>query len=335
MEWKINYIKPASLKEIYLLPLILPSIFVTLFTGYIIFVNFKKNPLLIFLSLIILTITLLVELFIFFEHKKKKESLKKFEEFLKNIREIKDEEKDRKLIIKFFLNKPCDKLKIKSGKIFIERYIFSSGKHKQVVTNYKIKENKNYEFHDTPQIEFEIERKKTLGYLEKEHGIIESPGIILEGNFGKKFIILFSDDTLKEKITLRENLLNLDNGIKAYLEVHNITDNIIKMFLSVFKKEKARSFKVEIEWINKINRKNPYIFRETVLKTEETGGHEIIYHFEKDKNKKIYIFPEFYFPEKIRLLKITKGENFEIFLKLSADIPLSPDKSIKTEFKFD
>lgn len=334
MEWKINYIKPPSLKEIYLFPIGIISIFITLFTIYIIFINLKKSTLFYFL-LIFMIILFLVDLFIFIDYRRKKESLKKFEKFLKNIKEIKDEIKDEKILIKIFLNKPFNKLKIKSGKIFIERYILSSGKHTQVVTNYKIYEYKNYEFHNNSQIEFEIRRKKTVGYLEKKEGIIESEGAILEGNFGKKFIFLFSDDTFKEKFYIREKILNLENGIKTYLEVLNITDNIIKMFLSVIKKEKARSFKVEIEWVNKRRKKPPSIIRETILKAEEIGSYEINYDFEKIKDKNIYIFPEFYFPEKMKLLKVSRCENLDIFLKLSADIPLLPDKSIKTEFKFE
>ncbi|MEO0303115.1 MAG: hypothetical protein ABIM76_05015 [candidate division WOR-3 bacterium] len=334
MEWKINYIKPYKFQEEYIPFILIISLPLTILIIYIIFAKFEIGApfLIIFLFIIF---SLFFDFWVLLNLIQKKKALKWFDDLLKNIKKIETEEKDKKLLIKLILNKPFNRLKIKSGEIFIERYIVSTGKSSHIVTKYRINEHKKYEFNNNSQIEFEIERRKVLGYLEKERGFIEGSGIILEGIFKKKFIILFSDDTLKEKFRLKENILTLQNSIRAYLEVLSITEREIKMYLSITNKEKARSFKVEIEWVNKMNIRNPYIVRELISRNEDVGSYEINYKlFEKD-DKNIYIFPEFYFPEKIKLLKIAKSKNFKIFLKLSADFPLSPDKTIKTEITFE
>ncbi|MEN3044131.1 MAG: hypothetical protein ABDH37_02795 [Candidatus Hydrothermales bacterium] len=277
--------------------------------------------------------SLLFELFIILDHFFKNKTTDWVDFFLKNIIEIKTSEDNENFLIKFVLRKKIKKLKIMSGNIVIERYMEVS-KVPVVVTKYRIYEEKKYEFKDVSEFEIGIKKGKTLGYLDSKGGVVDGPGFILNCPYMRRALFLFTDDTVMEEFKLKEDVLKLKNEINVYSNLLEVKDGEVIFHVSVFDKGKARVIKLEIEWIYKNDLINPHIFRETISNLEEVGSYEIKYDLKIFKDKNIYVFNDFYFPEKVNFLKLTKKRKWKIFLKLSADLPFYVDKSVKTEFVF-
>ncbi|MEN3045924.1 MAG: hypothetical protein ABDH49_02925 [Candidatus Hydrothermales bacterium] len=276
---------------------------------------------------------MLFEFFTILDHFFKNKAIDWVDSFLKNIGEIKTSEERENFLIKFVLRKKVKKIKITSGEIFIERSLEES-KVPKVVTRYRVCDEKRYEFKNVSEFEVKVKKGKALGYLDSKGGVIESPGFVLSCPYLRKALFLFTDDTFIEKFKLKEDGLNFKNELSVHANLLEVRGGEAIFHVSLFNKGKAKSLNLEIEWIYKGDSINPHIFRETISNLQEAGSYEIRYDLKISKDRNIYVFNDFYFPEKVNFLKITEKSNWKIFLKLKANLPFEVDKSVKTEFVF-
>ena len=327
-EWKINNFTDIKLKERFILTIAVVSVSITIFIMILVLSRLRGSKLILIVSIFILS-TVIVDIILLLDYFLKKKSKRWFNKFLKDIEEISSKEEKGNYKIKILLKRPYEKIKIETGKILIERYVVSTGKSSHVVTKTHILNKKELEFENRNEIEFEIEKGKVIGFMEKSKGLIEGPGIILHTSYRNKFIFLFSDDSYIENIEPEKRSIKIENDSKTYLEFSGFEDNELLFYLSVLKTGKARSIKVEFEWIYKREKFRSYIKRELIKRVTKPGTYEIRYRFLKgDKN--IYVMPSFYIPN-MNLMKISKNTDWKIYYKLSLDIPLSPDKYERAE----
>ncbi len=326
-EWKINNFTDIKLKNRYILAIVVVSVSITIFIMILVLSRLKGSKLILIVSIFILS-TVIVDIILLLDYFLKKKSTRWFNKFLKDIKEISSKEENGNYKIKILLERPYEKIKIETGKILIERYVVKADKSSHVVTKTHVMNKKEFEFENRNEIEFEIEKGKVIGFMEKSKGLIEGPGIILHTSYRNKFIFLFSDDTLFEAMKPEERTIKIENDTKVYLEFSDYKENELMFYLSVLKTGKARSIKFEFEWIYKRDKFRSYIKRELVKKVTKPGTYEIEYKFLKEE-KNIYIIPSFYIPN-MNLMRISKNTNWEIYCRLSLDIPLLPDKYVKT-----
>jgi len=304
------------------------SVSITIFIMILVLSRLRGSKLILIISIFILS-TVIVDIILLLDYFLKKKSTRWFNKFLKDIKEISSKEETGNYKIKILLERPYEKIKIETGKILIERYVVSTGKSSHVVTKTRVLNKKEIEFENRNEMEFEIEKGKVIGFMEKSKGLIEGPGIILHTSYRNKFIFLFSDDSYIEDIKPEKRSIKIENDAKVYLEFSGFEDKEILFYLSVLKTGKARSIKVEFEWIYKRDKFRSYIKRELIKRVTKPGTHEIRYRFLKGE-KNIYVMPSFYIPN-MNLLKIPKNTDWKIYYKLSLDIPLSPDKYERAE----
>jgi len=325
--WKINNFTDIKLKNRNIPALAVSVSTAVLIIMILVLVNLRGLQLILIVSIFILS-TVILDIILLLDYFLKNKSIQWFNKFLKDIKEINSKEEGGNYKIKILLEKPYEKIKIETGRILIERYVTSSGKSSQVVTKNYVINKKEFKFENKNKIEFEIEKGKVIGFMGKSEGLIEGPGIILHTPYRNKFIFLFSDDSYIEDIRPEKRIVKIENDSRAYLEFSGFGDNEIIFYLSVLKTGKARSIKVEFEWIYKRDNFRNYIKRELIRRVTEPGTYEIRYKFLKGE-KNLYIIPYFYIPN-MNLMKISKNTGWKIYYKLSLDIPLSPDKYEKT-----
>jgi|GEM_PF-6234195 len=327
-EWKINNFTDIKLKNRYILAIAVVSVSITIFIIILVLSKLRSSKLILIVSIFILS-TVIVDIILLVDYFLKKKSTRWFNKFLKDIKEISSKEEDGNYKIKILLERPYEKIKIETGKILIERYVVSTGKSSHVVTKTHVLNKKEFEFENRNEIEFEIEKGKVIGFMEKSKGLIEGPGIILHTSYRNKFIFLFSDDSYIEDIKPEKRSIKIENDTRAYLEFSGYEDNELLFYLSVLKTGKARSIKAEFEWIYKKDKFRSYIKRELIKRVKKPGTYEIRYKFLKGE-KNIYVIPSFYIPN-MNLMKISKNTGWKVYYKLSLDIPLSPDKYERAE----
>ncbi len=322
-EWKINNFTNIKVKSRHLFPLILVSLSSTIIILILVLINQNIPKLLLIGSIIILS-TFIVDIVLILVHFLKNKSIKWFNKFLEDIKEINFKEEGGNYKVKILLERPYKKIKIETGKILIERYREPGSKSSTGVTKTHVINKKEFKFEDKREIEFEIEKRKVIGFMEKESGLVEGPGIVMHSPYINKFIFLFSDDSYIEDINPEKRIIKIENETKVYLEFSGLKDSEILFYLNFLKKGKARSVKVELEWIYKRDSLRSYIKREVIERVTEPGTYEIKYMFLKGE-KNIYIMPSFDIPQ-MNLMKISRKTGWKIYYKLSLDIPLSPDR---------
>ena len=221
-------------------------------------------------------------------------------------------------------------IKSEVGMILIYRHPVST-RFRDIKTKIHVLNKKEFEIEYKKEIEFEIEKGKVVGFMKEKTGVIDGPGIILHSPFWYKFIFLFSDDTYIEKIEPAERSIRIENDTKAYLEFLGFENDEILFYLSVLEMGKARGVKVEIEWVYAYEEYNHIVGGTELLKeVSQPGTYKIGYKLLKEGNKNIYIFPSFYIPSDLNFWNISKNTIWDVYYKLSADVPSSPDECVRS-----
>ena len=270
---------------------------------------------------------------IFLDFRELKRRWRWFKRFLEDIEEIYSQEEGENYRIQIVLKKPYEKIKVLAGRVLVERYRESqNGKKIRVRTH--VFDRKEWVFEYANRLEFELPKRKMVGYMEWEVGLIEAPGIILHSPWGGELVLLFSDDSFFEEIEPDKKRIEILKHGKAFLEFSRFEDGKISFYLSVLEMGKGRAVRVELEWVyekdsGEISISQEHLVSKVIKEVKKPGNYEAFYTFPKEE-RVIYVFSPLYLEDlDLDLVKITRTTNWQIYYRLVLDIPFSPDEEAR------